>query len=134
MYAWVNEICHEDVEERAIVIGVAQTLGQAFIAWVPGTLPSLSTTAHFLLTILLVVILNVGKYAPKFKMGFTVMSVLSVGEFSMIFVIRYFVNRDKRKVVAAERLETPTSSRESEIQKAVNDEKGFAKESGSAIR
>jgi len=31
----VNEICHEDAEERAIVIGVAQTFGQAFIAWVP---------------------------------------------------------------------------------------------------
>jgi ACS family pantothenate transporter-like MFS transporter len=36
LYAWVNEICHDDAEERAIVIGVAQTLGQAFIAWVPG--------------------------------------------------------------------------------------------------
>lgn len=36
-YAWVNEICHKDAEERAIVIGVAQTFGQAFIAWVPGT-------------------------------------------------------------------------------------------------
>ena len=44
-----------------------------------------------------VVILNVGKYAPKFKMGFIVMSVLSVGEFSMIFVIRWFANREKRK-------------------------------------
>lgn len=32
----MNEICHDDAEERAIVIGVAQTLGQAFIAWVPG--------------------------------------------------------------------------------------------------
>ena len=27
---------HKDMEERAIVIGVAQTFGQAFIAWVPG--------------------------------------------------------------------------------------------------
>jgi ACS family pantothenate transporter-like MFS transporter len=27
---------HDDMEERAVVIGVAQTLGQAFIAWVPG--------------------------------------------------------------------------------------------------
>jgi hypothetical protein len=26
----------DDMEERAIVIGVAQTFGQAFIAWVPG--------------------------------------------------------------------------------------------------
>ncbi|KAE9371716.1 putative allantoate permease [Stipitochalara longipes BDJ] len=84
LYAWVNEICHDDAEERAIVIGVAQTLGQAFIAWVP------------------VVILNVGKYAPRFKMGFTVMSVLSVCEFAMIFVIKYFVDRDSRRDAAAE--------------------------------
>lgn len=84
LYAWVNEICHDDAEERAIVIGVAQTLGQAFIAWVP------------------VVILNVGKYAPQFKMGFTVMSVLSVGEFTMIFVIKWFVDRVRKRDVAAE--------------------------------
>lgn len=30
---------HKDMEERAIVIGVAQTFGQAFIAWVPGNVP-----------------------------------------------------------------------------------------------
>lgn len=36
VYAWANEFCHEDAEERAIVIGVAQTFGQAFVAWVPG--------------------------------------------------------------------------------------------------
>lgn len=42
-------------------------------------------------------ILNTGKYAPKFTLGFTVMSVISVGEFAMIFVILYFVTRDERK-------------------------------------
>ncbi|KAH8600113.1 retrograde regulation protein 2 [Bisporella sp. PMI_857] len=78
MYAWVNEFCHDDAEERAIVIGVAQTFGQVFIAWVP------------------VVVLNVGKYAPRFTLGFTVMSVLSVGQFTMIWVIRYFANKDKK--------------------------------------
>lgn len=36
LYAWISEICHKDAEERAIVIGVAQTFGQAFVAWVPG--------------------------------------------------------------------------------------------------
>ena len=50
----------------------------------------------------LVVILNVGKYAPQFKMGFTVMSVLSVGEFTMIFVIKWFVVRDRKRDFAAE--------------------------------
>jgi MFS transporter, ACS family, pantothenate transporter len=38
LYAWINEICHKDAEERAIVIAVAQTFGQAFVAWVPGKL------------------------------------------------------------------------------------------------
>ena len=42
-------------------------------------------------------ILNVGKYAPRFKMGFIVMSLLSVCEFAMIFVIKYFVDRDSRR-------------------------------------
>lgn len=49
------------------------------------------------LTLLLVVVLNVGKYAPRFKLGFTVMSVISVGEFAMIFVMLFFVTRDKKK-------------------------------------
>ncbi|EHY53887.1 hypothetical protein HRR81_001369 [Exophiala dermatitidis] len=79
VYAWANEFCHEDAEERAIVIGVAQTFGQAFVAWVP------------------VVILNVGKYAPRFKLGFCIMSGLSVLQFTMIFVLRYYVSRDQAR-------------------------------------
>jgi ACS family pantothenate transporter-like MFS transporter len=55
-----------------------------------------------IIDIVLVEILNVGKYAPQFKMGFTVMSVLSVGEFSMIFVIKWFVDRDRKRDVAVE--------------------------------
>jgi len=87
------------------VIGVAQTIGQAFIAWVPGKLTLCllgfedSLELRRLINGVTVVILNVGKYAPRFKMGFIVMSVLSVGEFSMIFVIRWFANREKRKRV-----------------------------------
>lgn len=57
------------------MIGVAQTFGQAFIAWVP------------------VLVLNVGKYAPRFHLGFSVMSGISVLQFAMIFVLRFFVNR-----------------------------------------
>lgn len=63
---------HKDMEERAVVIGVAQTFGQAFIAWVP------------------VLILDVGKYAPRFKMGFAVMSGISVLQFAAIFLVRWF--------------------------------------------
>jgi ACS family pantothenate transporter-like MFS transporter len=77
--AWASEFCHDDAEERAIVIGVAQTFGQAFIAWVP------------------VVILNVGKYAPRFHLGFSVMSGISVLQFTMIFVLRFFVQRQTKQ-------------------------------------
>ncbi|KXH44129.1 carboxylesterase [Colletotrichum simmondsii] len=79
LYAWAIEIMHKNMEERAIVIGVAQTLGQAFIAWVP------------------VVILDVGKYAPSFHIGFSVMCGVSVLELSSIFIIKYFEKREKAK-------------------------------------
>ncbi|KAJ4377343.1 hypothetical protein N0V83_000168 [Neocucurbitaria cava] len=84
LYAWAIELMHKDMEERAIVIGVAQTFGQAFIAWVP------------------VLILNVGKYAPRFHLGFSVMSGISVLEFSSIFLIRYFANGEAAKERAGE--------------------------------
>jgi ACS family pantothenate transporter-like MFS transporter len=77
LYAWAIEIMHLDMEERAIVIGVAQTFGQAFIAWVP------------------LLILNVGKYAPRFHLGFSVMSGISVLQFASIFLVRYFANRER---------------------------------------
>tara|TARA_R110002003_G_scaffold46_10_gene3808 strand:- start:18319 stop:18696 length:378 start_codon:yes stop_codon:yes gene_type:complete len=79
LYAWAIEIMHKDMEERAIVIGVAQTFGQAFIAWVP------------------VLILNVGKYAPRFHMAFAVMSGISVLQFASIFIIRWFGKREAER-------------------------------------
>ncbi|KAH7120749.1 retrograde regulation protein 2 [Dendryphion nanum] len=79
LYAWAIELMHKDMEERAIVIGVAQTFGQAFIAWVP------------------VLILDVGKYAPKFYMGFCIMSGVSVLQFGSVFLIRHFAKREERK-------------------------------------
>ncbi len=33
--SWANEICGADAEERAIVIGIMNSLGYAFNAWVP---------------------------------------------------------------------------------------------------
>ncbi|KAJ4263408.1 hypothetical protein NW762_006227 [Fusarium torreyae] len=84
LYAWAIEILHKDMEERAIVIGVAQTLGQAFIAWVP------------------VVILDVGKYAPSFHMGFSIMTGISVLQFSSIFLIRYMTKNEKSKEAVSE--------------------------------
>ncbi|KXH64791.1 major facilitator superfamily transporter [Colletotrichum salicis] len=79
LYAWAIEIMHKNMEGRAIIIGVAQTLSQALFAWVP------------------VVILDVGKYAPSFHMGFSVMCGVSVLELSSIFLIRYFENREVTK-------------------------------------
>jgi len=48
------------------------------------------------------VILNVGKYAPQLKVGSTIMSVLSLGESTMMFVVKWFVDRDRKRDVAAE--------------------------------
>ncbi|KAF2026297.1 putative pantothenate transporter [Setomelanomma holmii] len=90
LYAWAIELMHKDMEERVIVIGVAQTFGQAFIAWVP------------------VLILNVGKYAPRFPMGFAVMSGISVLQFSSIFIIRWFVKREAEREGAQGSSETDT--------------------------
>lgn len=33
--SWTNEICGSDAEERAIVIGIMNSMGYAFNAWVP---------------------------------------------------------------------------------------------------
>ncbi|KAK1522574.1 DszA family Xenobiotic compound monooxygenase [Colletotrichum costaricense] len=94
--AWAIEIMHKNMEERAIVIGVAQTLGQAFIAWVPGL--QLSCPQYLEKTLIVaVVILDVGKYAPSFHMGFSVMCGVSVLELSSIFIIRHFEKREKAK-------------------------------------
>ena len=41
-----------------------------------------------------VVILNTSKYAPKFTMGYSVMYGVSLLQIVMIFVMRFFVNRD----------------------------------------
>ncbi|KAF2644628.1 retrograde regulation protein 2 [Massarina eburnea CBS 473.64] len=84
LYAWAIEIMHKDMEERAIVIGVAQTFGQAFIAWVP------------------LLILDVGKYAPRFRLGFAVMSGIGVLQFSSIFLVRWFGKREAEKEKAEE--------------------------------
>lgn len=78
LYAWAIEIMHKDMEERAIVIGVAQTFGQAFIAWVP------------------VLILNVSKYAPRFHLGFSIMSGVSVLQLLSIFLIRWFASQEEK--------------------------------------
>ncbi|CAG9945696.1 unnamed protein product [Clonostachys rosea f. rosea IK726] len=101
LYAWAIELMSDDMEERAIVIGVAQTFGQAFIAWVP------------------VLILDVGKYAPKFTMGFSVMCGISVLQFASIFIIKFVSERYgiKRKH-GNETL--PADSAESDVDKQSN--------------
>lgn len=46
LQAWAIELMSDDMEERAIVIGVAQTFGQAFIAWVPGERTRVHISIH----------------------------------------------------------------------------------------
>lgn len=87
LYAWAIELMHKDMEERAIVIGVAQTFGQAFIAWVP------------------VLILNVGRYAPRFHMGFSIMSGISVLELAAIFLIRWCAKMEEKRTAAEKEMD-----------------------------
>ena len=53
--------------------------------------------------------MNVGKYAPKFHMGFSVMSGVSVLEFASIFIIRYFAKWEEKKTEAQESLSSSHS-------------------------
>lgn len=60
MISWLNEYFSALPDERALVLGVAQTMGATFNAWLP------------------LLIFNTGTQAPSFKVGFAVCTVVSV--------------------------------------------------------
>lgn len=60
MISWLNEYLSSWPDERALVLGVAQTMGATFNAWLP------------------LLIFNTGKQAPVFQKGFIVCTVVSV--------------------------------------------------------
>lgn len=44
-----------------------------------------------------VLILNTSKYAPKFTMGWSILTGFSACQLAMVFVIQWLVQRDKRR-------------------------------------
>lgn len=76
--AWANEICGKDAEERTVVIGIMNSLGYAFNAWVP------------LLT-------YPARDAPRFRRGFTY-SVCAFGAQALITgAVAWMWKREKRR-------------------------------------
>ncbi|KAI0384162.1 MFS general substrate transporter [Hypomontagnella monticulosa] len=76
--SWANEICGADAEERAIVIGIMNSMGYAFNAWVPLlTFPQID--------------------APRFKKGF-IFSTCAFGAQAIITATVAFMHkRDQRR-------------------------------------
>ncbi|RDW74885.1 hypothetical protein BP6252_06027 [Coleophoma cylindrospora] len=76
IYAWTNEICAGDTEERAVVISSMNTVGNTFGAWLP---------------------LFVWKTvdAPRYLIGYNWTIALDVCMLGMLFVLRHFWNREK---------------------------------------
>ncbi|KAK6363897.1 hypothetical protein LTS17_012715 [Exophiala oligosperma] len=77
IYAWANEICSHDAEERALVISSMNTIGNTFGAWLP---------------------LFVWKTvdAPRYLIGYNWTIALDVFMLIMLFVLRHFWAREKR--------------------------------------
>ncbi|RSL55680.1 hypothetical protein CEP54_009226 [Fusarium duplospermum] len=77
IYAWANEICAGNAEERAIVISSMNTIGNTFGAWLP---------------------LFVWKTidAPRYLIGYNWTIALDVCMVAMLFVLRSFWNRERK--------------------------------------
>ncbi|KAL7620337.1 hypothetical protein AAE478_009331 [Parahypoxylon ruwenzoriense] len=81
--SWANEICGADAEERAIVIGIMNSMGYAFNAWVPIlTYPQVD--------------------APRFRTGFIYSTVMFVAQAIITAVVAFMYKRDQRKKVREE--------------------------------
>ncbi|KAF3807357.1 Pantothenate transporter liz1 [Colletotrichum gloeosporioides] len=76
--SWANEICGADAEERAIVIGIMNSLGYAFNAWVPLlTYPQVD--------------------APKFRKGFIFSTIAFGAQAAITATVAYLFKREKKK-------------------------------------
>lgn len=77
IYAWANEICAHDAEERALVVSAMNTIGNTFGAWIP---------------------LFVWKTvdAPRYLIGYNWTIALDVSMLIMLIVLRHFWNREKK--------------------------------------
>jgi ACS family pantothenate transporter-like MFS transporter len=76
--SWANEICGNDAEERALVLGIMNASGYAFNAWLP------------LLT-------YPAKQAPRFKKGFTFSTCAFVAQFGITALVWWLQRRENRR-------------------------------------
>ncbi|OTA82932.1 hypothetical protein M434DRAFT_378757 [Hypoxylon sp. CO27-5] len=85
--SWANEICGADAEERAIVIGIMNSMGYAFNAWVPLlTFPQVDS--------------------PRFRKGF-IFSTAAFGAQAIITAIVAFMYKRDQKRGKAPRQDVP---------------------------
>jgi MFS transporter, ACS family, pantothenate transporter len=73
--SWANEICSSDAEERALVIGIMNSMGYAFNAWLP------------LLT-------YPAKEAPRFKRGFMWSTCAYISQFAITGLVAGLQRRE----------------------------------------
>lgn len=74
--SWANEICSSDAEERALVLGIMNSMGYAFNAWLP------------LLT-------YPAKEAPRFKRGFIWTTAAYVAQFGITGLVAWLQRRER---------------------------------------
>jgi len=82
IYAWANEICAGNAEERALVISSMNTVGNTFGAWFE---------------------ISVWKTvdAPRYLIGYNWTIALDVCMLGMLFVLRHFWKREKKLATAS---------------------------------
>lgn len=84
IYAWANEICAGNAEERALVISSMNTVGNTFGAWLPFEISVWKTVD-----------------APRYLIGYNWTIALDVCMLGMLFVLRHFWKREKKLATAS---------------------------------
>lgn len=100
IYAWANEICAGDAEERAIVISSMNTIGNTFGAWLPLLLVIISLwgSSYFLANLCYSVWKTVD--APRYLIGYNWTIALDLCMLGMLFVLRKFWKREQKELSA----------------------------------
>lgn len=78
--SWANEICGSDAEERAIVIGIMNSMGYAFSCFIPRfTYPAVD--------------------APTFRKGFIYSTVMFAAQGAITASVAFLYKHDQKKQV-----------------------------------
>ncbi|KIW21430.1 hypothetical protein PV08_02010 [Exophiala spinifera] len=75
---WVNEVCSDDMEERALVLAVVNTIQYTQSAWLPLLIWKVTD-------------------APQYKKGFPTAIAFTAVVTGVIFLIRHLANRENRR-------------------------------------